>query len=91
MNCSHIFWPAFGVRRQSGSGDGALGRARTPLRPMNFRPGESGGARRLPPQSILLFLDFSVAAEAVFGPTCDVLDVVSMTEELPGDLQLVNL
>ena len=58
---------------------------------MNFRPGESGVALRLPPQSILLFLDFSVAAEAVFGPTCDALDVVSLAEELPGDLQLGDL
>jgi len=28
---------------------------------------------------------------AVFGPTCDALDVVSLAEELPGDLQLGNL
>ncbi|HEX7617250.1 MAG TPA: hypothetical protein VF480_00875 [Verrucomicrobiae bacterium] len=25
---------------------------------------------------------------SVFGPTCDALDVVSMAENLPGDLQL---
>jgi ornithine decarboxylase len=28
---------------------------------------------------------------AVFGPTCDALDVVSLAEELPGDLQLGDL
>jgi ornithine decarboxylase len=28
---------------------------------------------------------------SVFGPTCDALDVVSMAEELPGDLQLGDL
>jgi ornithine decarboxylase len=28
---------------------------------------------------------------SVFGPTCDALDVVSMVEELPGDLQLGDL
>jgi ornithine decarboxylase len=28
---------------------------------------------------------------SVFGPTCDALDVVSMTEELPGNLQLGDL
>jgi ornithine decarboxylase len=28
---------------------------------------------------------------SVFGPTCDALDVVSMTEELPADLQLGDL
>ncbi len=28
---------------------------------------------------------------SVFGPTCDALDVVSMTEELPGDLKLGDL
>jgi len=28
---------------------------------------------------------------SVFGPTCDALDVVSMAEELPGDLKLGDL
>ncbi|HLQ37963.1 MAG TPA: type III PLP-dependent enzyme [Planctomycetota bacterium] len=28
---------------------------------------------------------------SVFGPTCDALDVVSMSEELPGDLELDDL
>jgi len=27
----------------------------------------------------------------VFGPTCDALDVVSMSEELPGNLELGDL
>ncbi|MEI8084419.1 MAG: type III PLP-dependent enzyme, partial [Actinomycetes bacterium] len=27
----------------------------------------------------------------VFGPTCDALDVISMTEELPDNLQLGDL
>ena len=28
---------------------------------------------------------------SVFGPTCDALDVISMTEELPANLQLGDL
>ena len=41
----------FGVRRQSGSGDGAFGRTDNICEAKNFRACESGVALRLPPQS----------------------------------------
>jgi hypothetical protein len=41
----------FGLRRQSGSGDGAFGRTGTKLAAKDFRVCESGVALRLPPQS----------------------------------------
>ena len=41
----------FGLRRQSGSGDGAFGRTRNIRAAKNFRACESGVVLRLPPQS----------------------------------------
>jgi hypothetical protein len=41
----------FGLRRQSGSGDGAFGRTRNIRDAKDFRACESGVAQRLPPQS----------------------------------------
>ena len=32
-----------------------------------------------------------IRKSSVFGPMCDALDVVSMVENLPGDLQLCDL
>src|SRR5574341_426768 len=37
------------------------------------------------------FLHLNPEVCSVFGPTCDALDVISMTEELPDDLQLGDL
>jgi hypothetical protein len=41
----------FGLRRQSGSGDGAFGRTEDSMNAKDIRACESGVALRLPPQS----------------------------------------
>ena len=47
----HFGMGDFGMRRQSGSGDGAFGRTRHKLDAKDFRACKSGVALRLPPQS----------------------------------------
>jgi hypothetical protein len=57
----------FGLRRQSGSGDGAFGRTRNKLDTKDFRACKSGVALRLPPQSKTIHIPNSAGATGRAG------------------------